>query len=117
MQKNAKPRIWTELNLVLDLYESKTHRMMAGTLAEKQYDNTNRVRVLKDTEKLCYSFNKVPTVDRGPIHMREGRLFVGASEKHHTESPSPQPAFPMVCSATSGENALVKSWAEPQLLS
>ena len=51
MQKNAKPRIRTELNLVLDLYESKTHRMMAGTLAEKQLDNTNRVRVLKDTEK------------------------------------------------------------------
>ena len=56
MQKNAKPQIWTELNLVLDLYESKTHRTMAGTLAEKQFDNTNRVRVLKDTEKLCYSF-------------------------------------------------------------
>ena len=49
--KNAKPRIRTELNLVLDLYESKTHRTMAGTLAEKQFDNMNRVRVLKDTEK------------------------------------------------------------------
>ena len=48
MQKNAKPRIRTELNLVLDLYESKTHRTMAGTLAEKQFDNTNRVRVLTE---------------------------------------------------------------------
>ena len=65
----------------------------------------------------CYSFNKVPTVERGPIHMREGRLFFGASEKLHTESPSQQPVFPMVYSATSGENALVKSWAEPKLLS
>ena len=60
---------------------------------------------------------KVPTVERGPIHMREGRLFFGASEKHHTESPSPQPSFPILCLATSGENALVKSWAESQLLS
>ena len=57
------------------------------------------------------------TVERGPIHMIEGRLFFGVSEKHHAESPSPQPAFPMVCSATSGENALVMSWVEPQILS
>ena len=43
------------------------------------------------------------TVERGPIHMIKDRLFFGVSEKHHAESPSPQPAFPMVFSHLRGE--------------
>ena len=33
----------------------------------------------------CYSFNKVPTVERGPIHMRWQTIFRGFRKASHRE--------------------------------